>query len=87
MRKTLFILLLLLLNSCGLPNKGNHGYKELEDGIVKIYDNKDGMSEFTSAAKKGNLEVYDIVSYLGTCASCCKFSRYFNCVTFVAINS
>lgn len=63
MRKTLFILLLLLLNSCGLPNKGNHGYKELEDGIVKIYDNKDGMSEFTSAAKKGNLEVYDIVSY------------------------
>ena len=64
MRKTLFILLLLLLTSCGLPNNGgSKGYKELEEGIVKIYDNKDGLPEFTAAAKKGNLEVYDIVSY------------------------
>ena len=57
MRKTLFILLLLLLTSCGLPNSGSKGYKELEEGIVKIYDNKDGLPEFTAAAKKGNLEV------------------------------
>ena len=58
MRKTLFILLLLLLTSCGLPNNGgSKGYKELEEGIVKIYDNKDGLPEFTAAAKKGNLEV------------------------------
>lgn len=65
MKRGLFILFLslLFLSSCGFRDNNSKGYKELEEGIIKIFNNKDGISDFNLAAKKGNLEVYDIVTY------------------------
>ncbi|MCP1226027.1 lipopolysaccharide assembly protein LapB [Sebaldella sp. S0638] len=65
MRRCLVILFLLLLslNSCKFSGSNSKGYKELEEGIIKIFDNKDGMADFSAAARKGNLEVYGVVTY------------------------
>ena len=65
MRRSLVILFLLLLslNSCKFSGSNSKGYKELEEGIIKIFDNKDGITDFSAAARKGNLEVYGIVTY------------------------
>ena len=79
MKKSLLILFILLLfvNSCGRGRSNNKGYKELEEGIVKIFDNKDGMPQFNLAAKKGNLEVYDIVTYYYGISSLDFLETYF----------
>ena len=65
MRRSLVILFLLLLslNSCKFSGSNSKGYKELEEGIIKIFDNKDGITDFSAAARKGNLEVYGIGTY------------------------
>lgn len=65
MKRSLVILFLLLLslNSCKFSGSNSKGYKELEEGIIKIFDNKDGMTEFSTAARKGNPEVYGVVTY------------------------